>query len=357
MKQKKLLPPLDYLRAFEAAAIHGSFAGAARSLSISETSISRKVRLLELHYDVPLFVRGHRSITLTPQGERLLAPVRNALDHLREASRGMLAQAGRDDVVNLAATNSVASLWLMPRLRRFTRANPRVRIRLTASDNDAECLGDGIDLAILRGDGDWPGYSARMLFGETVFPVCSPDYLRRHPEAATLEGLRKLDLIEIANQHTEWMNWRGWLEAQDAAAGPVGGATVFNTYPLAIQAAADGLGIALGWGHLVDRMLENGELVRPVGDVNARTHFGYYLLRREDRESFPELRIVADWLLAESAARQRYGARPVGDSSVPSQGSDEAIRDRDVTASQSPRTGGGSPTGPGPSRSKRERET
>lgn len=308
MKKQKLLPPLDYLLAFEAAANHGSFAAAARHLNISETSISRKVRLLELHYDVALFVRGHRSITLTPQGHSLLTPVREALDALRSASQDVLAQQQKN-AVHLAATNSVAALWLMPRLRRFNRANPRVQIMLLASDEDEECLADTIDLAILRGDGNWPGYRAQQLFGETVFPVCAPSYLRTRPQAGDLSGLPDLDLIEVSNKHTEWMSWPSFLSAQGLAGTKVTSATHVNTYPLAIQAAADGMGIALGWGHLVDRMLDDGTLVRPLGDRCVRTQSGYYLLEREGQKSFPERDIVEKWLLSESAARKRYGLR------------------------------------------------
>jgi len=308
MKKQKLLPPLDYLLAFEAAANHGSFAAAARHLNISETSISRKVRLLELHYDVALFVRGHRSITLTPQGHSLLTPVREALDALRSASQDVLAQQQKN-AVHLAATNSVAALWLMPRLRRFNRANPRVQIMLLASDEDEECLADTTDLAILRGDGDWPGYRAQQLFGETVFPVCAPSYLRTRPQAGDLAALPDLDLIEVSNKHTEWMSWPSFLSEQGLARTKVTSATHVNTYPLAIQAAADGMGIALGWGHLVDRMLDEGTLVRPLGDSCVRTQSGYFLLEREGQKSFPERDIVEKWLLSESAARKRYGLR------------------------------------------------
>ena len=308
MKKQKLLPPLDYLLAFEAAANHGSFAAAARHLNISETSISRKVRLLELHYDVALFVRGHRSITLTPQGHSLLTPVREALDALRSASQEVLSRQQKN-AVHLAATNSVAALWLMPRLRRFNRANPRVQIMLLASDEDEECLADTIDLAILRGDGNWPGYRAQQLFGETVFPVCAPSYLRTRPQAGDLAALPDLDLIEVSNKHTEWMSWPSFLSEQGLARTKVTSATHVNTYPLAIQAAADGMGIALGWGHLVDRMLDDGTLVRPLGDSCVRTQSGYYLLEREGQKSFPERDIVEKWLLSESAARKRYGLR------------------------------------------------
>jgi len=178
---------------------------------------------------------------------------------------------------------------------------------LFASDSDAECLGESNDLAILRGEGSWPGYKAKLLFGESIFPICSPAFLKRHPRASDLTELPQLPLIEVSSDHTEWMNWETWLSGQDIQVDQLDGVATFNTYPLAVQAAVDGLGIALGWGHLVDHLLETGTLVRPLKSYQTRTTSGYYLLRPEKQRTFPERRVVENWLLKESAARKRYG--------------------------------------------------
>ncbi|MEX0364880.1 MAG: LysR substrate-binding domain-containing protein [Ruegeria sp.] len=305
LKKRKLLPPLDYLLAFEAAAQLGSFARASEQLNLSETAISRKVRLLEQHYDLPLFVRGHRSITLTSHGAALLSSVGQSLDILRDASEDIFAHH-TNNTVTLAATNSVAALWLMPRLRTFRRSNTRVKIMLVASDSDEECMSEEMDLTILRGEGNWPGFEARMLFGETVFPVCSPGYLHRVPQAARLKDLPEVDLIEVRSSHTEWMDWRTWLGHQGAEDVTLDRAAFFNTYPLAIQAAVDGLGVALGWGHLVDHLLDAGKLVRPVQQSYARTESGYFLLRNLEKKRFAEQEIVEDWLVRASEARRRF---------------------------------------------------
>ncbi|MGR3621661.1 LysR substrate-binding domain-containing protein [Pseudophaeobacter sp.] len=304
--KRKVLPPLDYLLAFESAAKACSFARASEDLNISETAISRKVRLLEQHYDVPLFVRGNRSITLTQHGTTLLASVTQSIDILREASRDIFANH-QANTINLAATNSVAALWLMPRLRKFNRSNARVKISLVASDSDAECLANEMDLSILRGDGSWPGYEAQLLFGETVFPVCSPGYLARQNHAPKISELPELDLIEVTSSHAEWMTWKTWFSHQEVADPPLDRAVAFNTYPLAIQAALDGFGVVLGWGHLVDHLLASGELVRPTGEAAVRTQSGYYLLTNKSHKGFPERQIVKDWLVEQSAQRKRYG--------------------------------------------------
>ena len=303
-----VLPPLDYLLAFEAAAKGGSFAAASRQLNISETAISRKVRLLEQHYDIALFVRGHKSITLTSQGKRLLESVEQSMDILRTASQGMFARRQKN-AVNLAATNSVSSLWLMPRLRKFNGVNRRIKIMLVSSDNDEECLAEDMDLTILRGEGNWPGYESRMLFGETVFPVCTKEYFDANPRVADISELPKLDLITVDSSHTEWMTWPEWLSRNGQPDTPLERTTSFNTYPLSIQAAADGLGVALGWRHLVDPLLESGQLIRPLGDTVVRTASGYFLMKRIGRKTFPELEVVREWLISESEARLRFAGR------------------------------------------------
>ncbi|MCP5075976.1 MAG: LysR family transcriptional regulator [Rhodobacteraceae bacterium] len=305
---RNVLPPLDYLLAFESAAMCQSFAGASRELNISETAISRKVKLLELHYDVALFLRRHRSIRLTPQGQILLDSVRPAMQMLRHASREMLSDHQKN-TVTLAATNSVTSLWLMPKLRKFRRQNKHLKIMLVASDNDQECLADNVDISILRGDGNWPGYRSRLLFGETIFPVCSPDYLAANPEISNLENMTSHGLIDVTNIHTEWMNWKTWLAQYDYDFGDLNQAVFFNTYPLAIEAAVDGLGVALGWGHLVDHLVKSGKLVRPLEAAEIRTNHGYYLLHPEKRQTFPECSVVENWLTQESANRKRYRTR------------------------------------------------
>ncbi|SIT82326.1 LysR substrate-binding domain-containing protein [Pontibaca methylaminivorans] len=289
------LPPLDYLLAFEAAAEEESFARASERLHLSETAISRKVRLLEQHHGTALFLRGSRSVRLTPQGQRFLADIKPALRRLREASR-RIASEGRPRPVTLAATNSVAVLWLMPRLQAFRRINPQIRILLVASDNDEECLSDSVDLAILRGSGEWPGFASRQLFGETVFPVCSPVYLAAHPEAECVEGLARQDLIGVTSAHSEWMTWSTWLQAVGAPGADPAHAAAFNTYPLAIQAAVDGLGVALGWAHLVDPYIDSGALLRPLGEREVCTEQGYHLLCATASEDFDERRVVRDWL-------------------------------------------------------------
>ncbi len=305
-ERRRPLPPLDYLLAFEAAAEHASFAGAARQINISETAISRKVRLLEQHFGLPFFARSHRSIELTPYGREFLARISPAIEMLREAADDALKTSKNRPVI-LAATISVASLWLTPRLHEFRQENKHLSIMLVASDVDEECLADTVDLAILRGDGNWKGFDSHLVFGETIFPVCSPEFLEQNPEVADIANLATAPLIEVSSSHTEWMNWQAWLEMVGAKPPRLERTTVFNSYPLSIHAAMDGVGVALGWGHLVDQLLNSGKLVRPMGETQVRTRFGYYLLTPQNHPAFQSRTELSDWLMGVSAARTRYG--------------------------------------------------
>jgi len=307
LKNRAVLPRLDYLLTFEVAAELESFAAAAKALNVSETAVSRKMRLLELHYSCALFVRGHRSVQLTDHGRKLLNGITPPLKTIARLSEDMMSERTRS-AVSMAATNSVSSLWLMPRLRKFQQVNRNITISLVSSDLDSECLAEHFDLTILRGEGEWPGYIAKRLFGETVFPVCAPGYLNNHPAMRNVHALLSQALIEVSNNHTEWLNWKTWLAQKGEDPDLVRHSTYVNTYPLAIQAAVDGLGVALGWGHLVDAHLRAGTLVQPLGAEHVRTRSGYYLLRRQGADPHPESDVVAGWLLQESAARERYAA-------------------------------------------------
>lgn len=308
LKNRTVLPRLDYLLTFEVAAELESFAAAAKEMNVSETAISRKIKLLELHYNCVLFVRGHRSVRLTDQGRMLQQGIRDPLRSIARLSEDMLSKKSPSSV-RLSATHSVASLWLMPRMTQFHEANKSIAINLVSSDVDEECLSDEFDLTILRGDGGWRGYDAQRLFGETIFPVCSPGYLENYRQIEDVTELSRHNLIEVNTKHDEWMNWRTWLERRGADPEQIKHSTSVNTYPLAVHAAIDGLGIALGWGHLVDRHLASGALVKPLGGAHVRTRSGYYLLMRKGVAHHPARDAVADWLLSESAARKRYTKR------------------------------------------------
>ena len=297
--RRKDLPPLEFLVAFEAAARLGSFTAAAEELNLTQAAISRQIRLLEQNLGRSLFTRAHRAVRLTGEGREFQHTVTLALSHIANAARGLRAVDDRAELT-LAADQSVAALWLLPRLEDFQQTHGDLDIRLISSDLEADCLAEEVDLAIIHGDGSWPGFEAELLLDEEVFPVCSPAYLERHGAFDRPEALLERVLIDLDDDHWSWINWRVWLTEQNVGLPQDGTGAgglrrlVINSYPLILQAARDGLGVALGWKHLVDEPLAAGALVRPLQHTVV-TELGYYLLTRRDRAASPEAEAFRAW--------------------------------------------------------------
>lgn len=273
---RRNLPPLDLLLPFEASARLGSFTRAAEELSVTQSAVSQRVRKLEELLEINLFERRHRAIELTPEGRELLNGVKVALQHLTSATHSLRQRDARR-FLKVACDTSIGQHWLLPRIETFLTPDSPLAIDLTVSDSEPEVL--GADVAVLHGNGQWPGFVARRLFGDLVFPVCSPDYLRKHP-IATPQDLLDAELIDLDYIHWNWMNWGIWLTETgvDPAAARILMRT--NSYTALLDAAKAGMGVALGWGNLVDGALQSGALVRPVPET-VDTANGYYVLLRQ----------------------------------------------------------------------------
>ena len=266
-----------------------------RQLNLSQAAVSRKNRLLEQNLGTPLFARGHRSVQLTPNGRNYLRSVRQALDEIATSSVALRSGRLRAQVT-IAATQSVAALWLAPRLSQIRQDLPDLENNLISSDEDALCLGGRFDLVILRGEGRWPGHDAELLLDEEVFPVCSRCYAER-VRLVQLSDLSRCSLIEVASDHDEWTNWRSWLAEVGASDHTETNPLTFNTYALAVQAASNGIGVALGWKHLVNEAIASGALIRPL-EQSVRTGSGYYMLRRRGEPPAEAAQLLRRWLFA-----------------------------------------------------------
>ncbi len=302
---RRTLPPLDPLVAFEAAARLGSFTRAAEELALSQAAISQRIRLLEEHFGTPLFVRAHRRVRLTAAGRSLQHAASPALRQLALASEEVRARRGQARL-SIGADQSIAAMWLMPRLDAFraafrARAGGEISVRVIASDVDEDCLADDIELAILHGAGGWPGREAGLLFAEEVFPVCAPSYLAGAPPLATAADLPDHALLELDDIHWDWMNWRGWLSRAGIHRAAGHEPLRMNAYPLIVEVARAGQGVALGWAQLVDPYLADGSLVRPLAE-SAVTEFGYYAVWPASGEPDPLAAAFRDFLLEEAAA-------------------------------------------------------
>lgn len=292
--QRRRLPPLSSLRAFEAAARNLSFTRAAEELFVTQAAISHQVKTLEAWLEVPLFRRANRQISLTDAGKAYLPPVRDALDDLHRAT-DRLAHTNQDHVVTVTTMPSFAVNWMVPRLRQFHDRYPEIDIRIEANEEAIDLTRGDVDLAIRYGNGYWPGLVVIKIFVEDLFPVCSP---------ALLDGPRPLTQPSDLRFHTLLhddmrVNWQMWLMAAGVDdIDPHRGIT-FNMSNLVLQAAADGQGVALGRSALVAGDLTSGRLVKPF-DVKVPADWAYYLAYAPGALERPSAAAFASWLLENS---------------------------------------------------------
>ncbi len=286
------LPFLNGLRAFEAAARHGGFAGAATELHVSPGAISRMVRLLEQRLAVPLFERRANHLRLTPAGERYRDGLAGILDELEALTARLRAEAGQQ-VLTIGVGPSFSTHWLIPRLADWYRRHPEIAVRVT-SGGAAAAFDEAWSCGIRLGEGVWPGLSAMPLFEAELRPVCAPAL------AARLTGAGDLDpalMLRVAHAPGDWPAWLARHGPPALAArGPV-----FDFYGQAQQAAMDGLGVALGLRPYIDDALRAGRLVAPLpGSVPKQG--GWFLLHRPERMAEPAFRAFRDWILEAAAA-------------------------------------------------------
>lgn len=298
---KRRLPSLNALLTFEAAARHLSFTRAAEELFVSQAAVSRQIRRLEEQLGTPLFRRYHRSLALTEAGHRLREAVTMGLSHIASAAEEIGASA-RTEQIQAATTVAFATYWFLPRLNAFRQHYPEVDVRVLASDRSSDHLGDHVDIALTCGVSDVPGWRADRLFSEVVFPVCTPEYLAAHPVGG-VGDLPDRVLLHLDPRHWEeigWepVSWEVWLQQFGVDFRPRAAALSFNNYPMLIEATLGGAGIALGWGHLCARLLQQGRLVRPVPE-EWDSRRSYYLATRNEPACSPECATLRDWLLTD----------------------------------------------------------
>jgi LysR family glycine cleavage system transcriptional activator len=289
------LPSLNGLRAFEAAARHLSFTLAAAELNVTQTAISHQIRRLEEELGIRLFIRQNRALALTPEARDYLPGVRAAFNDLRLATDRLLRKDG-DKVLTISTLASLAAKWLLPRLTDFQEAHPGIDVRITTSTSLVDFQRDDVDAAIRYGRGQWPGLRADWLMADELFPVCSPSLLRGDRPLRQPEDLRGYPLLHTSNANSD--DWRLWLTAAglpaDIAKQP---GITFDMIFMTIQAAIDGIGVAMGRTSYVQDDIAKGRLVVPF-KIALPADAGFYLVSPEGRREAPKLAAFREWMIA-----------------------------------------------------------
>ena len=289
------LPPLNALRAFEAAARHLSFTKAAGELHVTQAAISHQVKSLEEWLGMALFHRVNRGLRLTVEGQAYLSPLRESFDSI-DAATVRLLRVDAPQRLTVNTLDSFAAGWLVPRLRGFREAHPEIEVGVTTNDEIVDITRSDHDMAIRYGIGPWPGLHTVRLFDEEIYPVCSPKLIAGDNPLRSAEDLAHHTLL-----HDDMaVTWRMWLRAAGVeGVDPERGPFFMHSF-LVIQAAVNGDGVALGRSRLVASEITAGRLVKPF-ELSLPATFSYFIVTPEGEQDRPKIAAFRQWLLAEVA--------------------------------------------------------
>jgi LysR family glycine cleavage system transcriptional activator len=303
------LPPLNALRAFEAAARHLSFNAAAEELNVTPAAISHQIKALEADLGVKLFKRLNRSVRLTDAGQACLPGLRDGFERIAQA----VARARQGDSVGLltvTASPAVAAKWLVPRLERFRARHPAIDLRIDASMGLVDLVRDDVHVGLRYGTGNYPGLHTELLLRAEVFPVCSPDLLKGKHPLRKPEDLRHCTLIhdETNTLDPRGLDWAMWLRAAGVTDIDASRGLRFNQVALALDAAMGGRGVALARDVFAGDDLAAGRLVRPFGK-SMPVDFAIYVVIPPTLLAAPKVKAFRDWLFEEAAEKSGGRAR------------------------------------------------
>lgn len=288
------LPSLNALAAFEAAARHLSLTKAAEELNVTPGAISKQVRMLEEELGNPLFVRRHRALELTREGETMAAALREGFERISSTFR-QVKGAGGQSSATIGSTMAMAHLWLIPRMAAFWSSHQDIVIDHVISDHPRGLDRSDIDLRLRYGDGEWPDELAAKLYDDRIFPVASPDFAREHP-VETIEDLSRLQLLSVEGIEWDWTTWADFFREVGCPNRQLN-VRRFNSHVIALQAARSGQGAVLGWSSLVTPLLAAGDLVQ-LTDAEIAAPQSYFVTWSARRPLSRQAAIVRDWLLS-----------------------------------------------------------
>jgi LysR family transcriptional regulator, glycine cleavage system transcriptional activator len=292
------LPPLNAVKAFEAAARSKSFTRAAEELHVTPGAVSQQVKALEAALGLKLFNRERQRLVITEAGRDYLAVVRDALDQIAAGTESLVRRQ-RSGILTVSASIDFAAKWLVHRLGRFVETHPEIDLRISAIDHHVDFAREEVDLAVRHGDGRWPGLDVARLCCERLFPVCSPKLISGRNCLASPADLLKFPLMRL----DDWTTWNRWFEAAGVA-DPVAHGQVLNRASMLIDAAVDGQGVALARTVLAAWDIINGRLVRP-GEVSLEMSNTYWIVCPRVVSRSSKIAAFRGWLLAEAAEDAR----------------------------------------------------
>ncbi|WP_091578046.1 LysR family transcriptional regulator [Mesorhizobium qingshengii] len=290
--QRRLLPNISALAAFEAVARLGSFTAAAQELDLTQGAVSRQIKLLEDQFGRRLFERDSRNVRLSASGEIYAEAVRSALGQLRDAALGLMSNR-HSGILNLAILPTFGTRWLMPMIPDFVENNPDITINFVTRIGRFDFARERLDAAIHHGQPDWPDADSTLLMRETVIPVVSPEF-RASRDIATPVDISRLPLLHMATRPGAWSEW---FEEQGLNA-PTGPGMQFEQFGTVAQACMAGLGVALLPQVLIAGELQRGQLV-PAPGKPMQSRSAYYLVVPHDKRGHPPVASFRDWLVSQ----------------------------------------------------------
>jgi LysR family transcriptional regulator, glycine cleavage system transcriptional activator len=300
------LPPLNALKAFEAAARHESFTRAAEELFVTQGAVSHQVKALESELGVKLFNRERQRLLITEAGRQYLTILRDAFDRIAVGTERLL-QRQSSGALTVSTSPDFAAKWLVARLGRFAEEHPTIDLRVSATLHHVDFAREDVDLAVRHGDGNWPGLDVVRLSAEHLFPVCSPKLQTGRNRLTKPADVLKFPLIHVDDRK----DWVRWLEAAGVRSPVLSHGPVLNRVSMAMDAAIDGQGIVLARTTLAATDLIHGRLLRPFAE-ELRLSKTYWIICPKATTTLPKIVKFRDWLLAEAAndVRQLKKAGP-----------------------------------------------
>lgn len=296
---RSLLPSINSLVVFEAAGRLCNFTSAARELRMTQAAVSYAINRLEEHLGTTLFLRENRRVRLSEAGERFHADVSIGLTHIQRSARDLRALAVGGHVT-LSCSTAFAAFWMVPRMARLRTELPHVDRRIQTSDRDIDLRGEGIPLAVRGGNpADWPQYEAASLATEEIYPVCGATYLADQNRPTCPADLLEHQLIHLEEPHRTAATWRDWFGSVGIEGAQVPKGLQINDYVLVVQSVIAGQGVALGWRHLVDDLVDKGVLMR-LTDKALSTGMSFHVVWPRDVAMSRTASEVRDWLLSQA---------------------------------------------------------